>query len=213
MLMDSVQRFDTQGAIKRVDVNTLRQRHPNIYAQIQMVPAMMLPTKQLIFGKAVFDYLLMPSRGILVSSAGAGAGANANQSPKDSAATPGSGSQAAGGTDVLHQEEGILPFNSPKGAFGDSFASIEENHSTPQNPNTNPHSHYNWTSIDDMMRMGNPDTVGISTATPNASSAPAIGGMNIETRAPKEALDLDNLRLQREREIQSLYATQPKPIA
>jgi hypothetical protein len=222
MLLDSVQRFDSQGRIKRVDVNALRRSHPNLFAQIQMVPAFMLPTKQLLFGKAVFDYLLMPSRGILVSSAG-GAATNANKI-NDAGATSGSGANSAGfaPSQVIHQEEGIMAFNSAKGSFGDAFASIEENHSTPQNPNTNPHSHYNWTSIEDMVRLGNPDApssafsaaaAGAGGAAPSAVAIEAkLAGMNIETRAPKESLDLDNLRLQRERDIQSLYANQPMPI-
>lgn len=225
MLMDSVQRFDSQGRIKRVDVNALRRTHPNVYEKISMVPAMMLPNKQLIFGKAVFDYLLMPSRGILVSAGSGGAGGSGGMGGTQTDTASGSSPTSANPPEILHQEEGVMAFNSAKSSFGDAFASIEENHSTPQNPNTNPHSHYNWTSIDEMLTLGNPDagiggSAGGSAGGFAGGSAsgfantlePKMAGMNIETRGQKEVLDLDNLRLQRERDIQSLYANQPMPI-
>ena len=63
MLLESVKRYDSKGMVRLYNLDV----HPRP-AQITSVPSMLLmPSKQLLLGKAVFDYLLLPSRGVLVS--------------------------------------------------------------------------------------------------------------------------------------------------
>lgn len=217
MLLDSVGRMDSKGVVKRVCIDTLRHTHPGLFKQIQLVPALMLlPSRELIYGKQVFDYLLLPSRGkLVVGDAGdAGAvGGNASNAGNASGASNAGNAGGAGtmsGSGVLHQEEGILPFGGLKGGFSDNFADLNENESNPSNPDCNPHSSYKWTSITEMERQGTADSGTV--AAPVAGGMPSLGGMNQETRTVKETIDLDAYKQQRERDRVSLYSSQPMPI-
>lgn len=219
MLLDSVQRLDAKGMVKKVLVEDLRQTHPKVYSQLQMVPALMLlPSKELLYGKAVFDYLLLPTRGKLVGGAGreeqgmgggAGAGAGAPL-------TPG----GVGATSVLHMEEGIMAFNTShsRGFYSDSFADINEVHATPTDPNCPPHSSYQWTSIEEMVLSGS-EGGGVGGAAGVGAGAgaagigtPSLNGVNMETRNQKEPINLDAVRQQRDRDLQTLYSDQPQPL-
>ena len=66
VLLDTIKRHDTKKTIKLVCVDTLISV---INKKITNVPALMfLPTKEIIYGKAVFDYLLLPNRGYLFTN-------------------------------------------------------------------------------------------------------------------------------------------------
>ena len=66
VLLDTIKRHDTKKTIKLVCVDTIINI---IKSKITSVPALMfLPTKEIIYGKAVFDYLLLPNRGYLFSN-------------------------------------------------------------------------------------------------------------------------------------------------
>lgn len=79
MLLESVKRYDGKGLVRLYNLDV----HPRP-AQITSVPSMLLmPSKQLLLGKAVFDYLLLPSRGVLVSgTVGAPAPTQAHAAPQ-----------------------------------------------------------------------------------------------------------------------------------
>jgi hypothetical protein len=66
VLLDTIKRHDSKKTIKLVCIDT----KINILKDfIKNVPALMfLPTKEIIYGKAVFDYLLLPNRGYLFTS-------------------------------------------------------------------------------------------------------------------------------------------------
>jgi len=69
MLIESVKKHDTKKNIKLVSIDNIRNKNYDIINKIHSVPALMfLPTKEIIFGKAVFDYLLLPNRGYLFSN-------------------------------------------------------------------------------------------------------------------------------------------------
>jgi hypothetical protein len=54
--------------VKLVSIDTLRSLRKPIDPKIHSVPALLLlQTKEYLFGKAVFDYLLLPNRGVLFS--------------------------------------------------------------------------------------------------------------------------------------------------
>jgi len=69
MLLEHIKRYDKEKIIKLVSIDDLRNKNINIESKIHSVPAfMILPSKEILFGKAVFDHLLLPGRGILCSS-------------------------------------------------------------------------------------------------------------------------------------------------
>lgn len=66
ILLETVKRHDKNKKIKLLSVDYLRNINKNIDSRIHSVPALMfMPSKELIFGKAVFDHLLLPNRGVL----------------------------------------------------------------------------------------------------------------------------------------------------
>lgn len=69
MLLDTIKRHDTKSLIKLVCIESLALAGRKVPPQIHSVPAMMLDNKSLMFGKQVFDYLLLPGRGILLTQA------------------------------------------------------------------------------------------------------------------------------------------------
>ena len=69
MLLEHIKRYDKEKVIKLVSIDDFRNKNINIESKIHSVPAfMILPSKELLFGKAVFDHLLLPGRGILCST-------------------------------------------------------------------------------------------------------------------------------------------------
>jgi len=66
VLIDTIKRHDSKKTIKLVCIDKKITYFKDI---IKNVPALMfLPTKEIIYGKAVFDYLIMPNRGYLFTS-------------------------------------------------------------------------------------------------------------------------------------------------
>lgn len=66
VLIDTIKKHDTKKTIKLVCIDTIVNI---IKHKITNVPALMfMPSKELIYGKAVFDYLLLPNRGYLFTS-------------------------------------------------------------------------------------------------------------------------------------------------
>ena len=66
VLLDTIKRHDTKKTIKLVVIDGIVNK---IKHKITGVPALMfLPSKEIIYGKAVFDYLLLPNRGYLFTS-------------------------------------------------------------------------------------------------------------------------------------------------
>lgn len=66
VLLETIKRHDTQKTIKLVVIDSIINK---INHRITAVPALMfLPSKDIIYGKAVFDYLLLPNRGYLFTN-------------------------------------------------------------------------------------------------------------------------------------------------
>jgi hypothetical protein len=212
--MDSIRRFDVDKMVKLVNIIDLQRTHPSVFQQIKMVPALMvLPSKEIIYGKTVFDYLLLPSRGKLVTPR--------NTLPPNA---PGNGnfaqfnnpsSQKIPG--ILHEEEGVMAFNSAKGMYGDAFADINESMSTAENANGNPHGAYSWTAIDEMVQLGSIKNEPIQSTVYQPNIAPKGNPqappfeVGVETRNSRQEYDLDKVRVQREQDMQSMFGAQPRP--
>ena len=66
VLLDTIKRHDTKKTIKLVVIDAIVNK---ISHKIKAVPALMfMPSKEIIYGKAVFDYLLLPNRGYLFAT-------------------------------------------------------------------------------------------------------------------------------------------------
>jgi hypothetical protein len=66
VLLDTIKRHDTNKTIKLVVIDAIVNK---ISHKITAVPALMfMPSKEIIYGKAVFDYLLLPNRGYLFTN-------------------------------------------------------------------------------------------------------------------------------------------------
>ena len=140
MLLEHIKRYDKEKIIKLVSIDDLRNKNINIESKIHSVPAfMILPSKELLFGKAVFDHLLLPGRGILCSS---------QNTRMDKT---GVGSAAIGGTgenDVIplanvnsETDDEPIAFTLNTASFSDKFSIIEDETKLLNDKN------YNWDLI------------------------------------------------------------------
>lgn len=128
MLLEHIKRYDKEKVIKLVSIDDLRSKNINIETKIHSVPAfMILPSKELIFGKAVFDHLLLPGRGILCGSQ------NTRMDKPTGGASSASGSSGgAGENDVIplaktsEGENEPLAFTLNSASFSDNFSIIED---------------------------------------------------------------------------------------
>ena len=124
MLLEHIKRYDKDKIIKLVSIDDLRNKNINIESKIHSVPAfMILPSKELLFGKAVFDYLLLPGRGILCSTQNTRMDKTLIGSSSDSSIT--------GGNDVLPlvntpNDDEPLAFTLNSTSFSDNFSIIED---------------------------------------------------------------------------------------
>ena len=68
MLKETIKNYDKNNTIiKLVCIDVLRKKGQQIPSQIKSVPALIkMPNKDIIFGKEVFDYLLLPGSGLLL---------------------------------------------------------------------------------------------------------------------------------------------------
>lgn len=68
ILLETIKKHDKNNTIKLISIDILRSLKKPIDPKIHSVPALMIVnTKEYLFGKAVFDYLLLPNRGVLFS--------------------------------------------------------------------------------------------------------------------------------------------------
>ena len=127
MLLEHIKRYDKEKIIKLVSIDDLRNQNINIESKIHSVPAfMILPSKELLFGKSVFDHLLLPGRGILCST----------QSTRlDKNASGGSGGSGNGGSenDIIplantktEGDDEPMAFTLNNASFSDNFSIIED---------------------------------------------------------------------------------------
>ena len=66
MLIKTIEKHEKNKRIKLVSIDYMRSNELVLDEKIHSVPALMLlPSRELMFGKIAFDYLLLPTRGIL----------------------------------------------------------------------------------------------------------------------------------------------------
>lgn len=133
ILLETIKRHDKNNVVKLVSIDTLRSQKRPIDPKIHSVPALMLTTtKEYMFGKAVFDYLLLPNRGVLFT----------NQLSKATSGGTSNGNASAVNTPVENQ--GIIgePSAFSLGSiYSESFSSLENDEQLCDK-------NYNWDIID-----------------------------------------------------------------
>ena len=127
MLLEHIKRYDKDKIIKLVSVDDLRSKNIKIEIKIHSVPAfMILPSKELLFGKAVFDHLLLPGRGILTTTQntrmdktgiGGAAGGNSSDTAENNIIPL---------TNTSENDDGPLAFTLNATSFSDNFSIIED---------------------------------------------------------------------------------------
>ena len=70
MLLETLKTLDKQHSIKLISIDYLKSNNISFDNRITHVPAMLLKEyNKIIFGKEVFDYLLLPGKGVLLNTA------------------------------------------------------------------------------------------------------------------------------------------------
>jgi len=67
MLLEQIQRYDKKYLFKLVNVEKILSKGLKLPPEVQCVPTLMIssPQRRYMFGKQLFDYLLLPNKGLL----------------------------------------------------------------------------------------------------------------------------------------------------
>jgi hypothetical protein len=176
MLLETIQRNDTNHQVKLVCVEVLRAKKQPI--PVETVPTLVtLPDRRLLTGKAVFDYLLLPGKGKLLIKIDHNNG---------SGPSPGSGpapAPAPAPAPIEELDPMAFTLGGSKG-FGDAFTAIEHEGSTIDSGHAD--RLYQWTKISDQEHTD----VSISSFSPE------------ETRSKKQSVDMETFKMQRDMDLQ-----------
>ena len=179
VLLDTIKRHDTKKTIKLVVIDAIVNK---ISHKIKAVPALMfMPSKEIIYGKAVFDYLLLPNRGYLF--------ANSNTREKQEV------SSSINSPVPLNKQENIdEPMSFTLGAISsDNFSNITDDNINSMNINDD--KLYKWGIITDDTNI---------TSTINTTNTTNTTNTNTNTtqleseKTSKKLPSIDELQKQRE---------------
>ena len=82
ILLETIKKHDKVDTLKLVSVDNLRSRGVKLNDNIKHVPAILFKnTEKFIYGKEVFDYLLLPGHGILLNNSKANINNNTDIEP------------------------------------------------------------------------------------------------------------------------------------
>jgi hypothetical protein len=174
VLLDTIKRHDTKKMIKLVCIDT---RIQTIKDKITKVPALMfLPNKEIIYGKAVFDHLLLPNRGILFTSNSTRDKSDNNQNSSLTAPVP-----------LNNQTEANEPLAFSLGSImSDKFSDINDDNVNSVNLNSN--RVYGWDLITNDNQNKPPPPADINS-----------GGINTrESKSDKKLPSIEELTKERE---------------
>jgi hypothetical protein len=176
MLLETIKRYNGEKLIKQVSIDILKVKGKTL-PQIHSVPALMIfPEKQLIFGKQVFDYLLLPKSGKLLQIQQNNEVNEVNEMSMNQQNQPHH-------SEKIDKEPASFSINSR--GLSDNFAMIEDDN----NINTSglDDRSYNWTSLN----MDDSNNI-----------KPDLTDISVETRAKKSEYNLSELRSQRSLELE-----------
>ena len=175
ILLETIKRHDTKNTIKLLSVDSIINK---IRHKVKAVPALMFfQTKEIVYGKAVFDYLLLPNRGYLFSN-------NNTREKQETASNPSIDIKSMSAAPPSDKE----PTSFTLGAVSsDYFSSIDDDNINSMNVKDD--QVYKWCVIDDIEKK-------LDLA---SSSLTTTGGANSKETSPTKKLpSLDELQKQRE---------------
>ena len=193
MLLEHIKRYDKERAIKLVSIDDLRSRNINIESKIHSVPAfMILPSKELLFGKSVFDYLLLPGRGILCSTQSTRLD-KVVSSENDIIPLANTGNGTLGGgatasTYAVSEDSEPMAFTLNTASFSDNFSIIEDETKELNDKN------YNW----DFITNDNNITDGIKNIPTPINTDDSSNGGGKGTKSERSSQSLEELKKLRE---------------
>ena len=182
VLLDTIKKHDKKKSIKLVCIDN---KITTIQTKINCVPALMfLPNKELIYGKAVFDYLLMPNRGYLFTT-------DSNTRNKNNIENNNSSLNAP----ISSNNEKTNPNEPSAFSLGsvltDNFSNIDDDNINSMKFNSD--KIYKWDVIDDT-----PINSAQITQNPTLSSTPTNELKSETTNYSKELPSIEELTRQRE---------------
>lgn len=141
VLIDTIKKHDTKKTIKLVCIDTIVN---TIKHKITNVPALMfIPNKEIIYGKAVFDYLIYPNRGYLFTS-------NSTREKTSSNNNSSINSPVPLNTTANNDEPMSFSLGS---VSADNFSNIDDDNINSTNINND--KIYNWDFIDENSNVNN----------------------------------------------------------
>ena len=132
MLLDSVSRYDKNKIVKNICIETLISEN-RLPEQIHSVPAMFIKEKGFLYGKSVFDFLLLPGSGKLVI-----------QETTNTNNTNNANNSIAPNKLNTSEPDEPLGFSMTMSGLSDGFSSIEDI----ENDLGSNDRRYNWTPVD-----------------------------------------------------------------
>ena len=193
MLIDSVNRLDTNKTIKLYNIDQYARP-----AQVKSVPALLLlPARDLLYGKQVFDHLLLPGRGLLVASGGR---AEASATSATTATTATMASMQGGQVGMGGMGE-PMGFSSSKAHTSSCFASIDNAEALPLGCQPDA-----WAWMESTGNTGAANlNMPVASATKQGPSATPAGSsvFGVETRdlSSKALPDMDAIMARREQDL------------
>ena len=178
VLLDTIKRHDTKKTIKLVVIDAIVNK---ISHKIKAVPALMfMPTKEIIYGKAVFDYLLLPNRGYLFTS----------NSSRDKQET----SSISSPIPLNIQEKTDEPMAFTLGAISsDNFSDISDDNINSMNINED--KLYKWGLVNETPDTNNTNTNNNTNSNNNTNNS---NNTNDNDKISKKLPSIDELQKQRE---------------
>jgi hypothetical protein len=178
VLLETIKKHDTKKTIKLVVIDSIVNK---ISHKIKAVPALMfIDTKEIIYGKSVFDFLLLPNRGYLFTS-------NSTREKPENKQNPNS---------ISDENKEIEPISFSLGAISsESFTDITDDDINSLNLNDD--KVYKWGLIDEnspssQQPQQSLTLSSISTKTDNSNSN------NNESSSKKNLPSIDELQKQRD---------------
>lgn len=169
MLIDSVKRLDANSKIKLYNIDSYTRPK-----RISSVPALLiLPEKNIIYGRQVFDHLLLPGRGVLVTGG--------ESQPSASAASTSENREPVG-------------FSTIKARTSSSFAKIDETEAIPLGSHSDS---WAWMGADETKPTPKPTT---QTTTQSSKQGSPF---SIETRdtSARALPDISDIMARREHDL------------
>jgi len=181
MLMDQLGHYGVKKYFKFVNVERLQSKGLSVPTCITAVPSLMImPQKDVLTDKKLFDYLLLPNKGLVFNL-------DKMASPKAEGGAQQSGGTGAGGAGTgtgTGSDGEPSAFGFKNNSSSDLFSFIEED----EHPNADPHKQYNWANLEERNEILTGEmTAQTESEKMNGKSSPDLSKLQAD-----RALDIQN---------------------